>query len=109
METLMMREQQLQELLAREAELTPSQRQEVLRQLAAWPSAASPAVTAASVCSEDDGGEECRQRMLVLEPDSPVVSADRRYDYKLVSPGTTSGSTCVTCHHSLFTILNNQP
>jgi len=37
METLLMREQQLQELLAREAELSPAQREELLRQLAAWP------------------------------------------------------------------------
>ena len=81
----MMREQQLQELLAREAELTPSQREEVLRQLAAWPSVAD---QQAAVCTEDTDGE-CRQRMLVLEPDSPVVSADRRYDFnKLVSQGT---------------------
>ena len=81
----MMREQQLQELLAREAELTPSQREEVLRQLAAWPSVAGQ--QQAAVCNEEDA--ECRQRMLVLEPDSPVVSADRRYDFsKLVSQGT---------------------
>ena len=89
METLMMREQQLQELLAREAELTPAQREEVLRQLAAWPSVAGQGSgQQAAVCREDDG--ECRQRMLVLEPDSPVVSADRRYDFnKLVSQGTS--------------------
>lgn len=37
LETLMLREQQLQELLARESELTPAQREELLRQLAAWP------------------------------------------------------------------------
>lgn len=37
METLLMREQQLQELLARESELSPGQREELLRQLAAWP------------------------------------------------------------------------
>ena len=88
-----MREQQLQELLAREAELSPAQREEVLRQLAAWPSAAVAAGQhEAAVCSEDDA--ECRQRMLVLEPDLPVVSADRRYDFsKLVSQGT-----CLTDH-----------
>ena len=33
-------------------------------------------------CSED---EDCLERMLVLEPDSPVASADRRHDYKFVS------------------------
>ena len=37
METLLMREQQLQELLARESELSPGQREELLRQLAVWP------------------------------------------------------------------------
>ena len=44
-------------------------------------------------CSED---EDCQERMLVLEPDSPVASADRRHDYKFVSaalvtwPGVSS-------------------
>lgn len=33
-------------------------------------------------CSEE---EDCLERMLVLEPDSPVASADRRHDYKFVS------------------------
>ena len=80
METLLMREQQLQELLAREAELSPAQREELLRQLAAWPQPAP-----AAVCSEDT--EDCRGRMVVVEPDLPVVSADRRHDFKLVSPG----------------------
>ena len=80
METLLMREQQLQELLAREAELSPAQREELLRQLAAWPQPAP-----AAVCSEET--EDCRGRMVVVEPDLPVVSADRRHDFKLVSPG----------------------
>ena len=80
METLLMREQQLQELLAREAELSPAQREELLRQLAAWPQPAP-----AAVCSEET--EDCRGRMVVIEPDLPVVSADRRHDFKLVSPG----------------------
>ena len=80
METLMVREQQLQELLARESELSPAQREELLRQLAAWPGVAS-----SGVCSQDSDSEQCRQRMLVLEPDTPVVSADRRHDFKFVS------------------------
>ena len=33
-------------------------------------------------CSEE---EDCLERMLVLEPDSPVVSENRRHDYKFVS------------------------
>ena len=37
MDTLLMREQQLQELLARESELSSGQREELLRQLASWP------------------------------------------------------------------------
>ena len=37
LENLLMKERQLQELLARESELTTEQREELLRQLAAWP------------------------------------------------------------------------
>jgi len=37
LENLLMKERQLQELLARESELTSEQREELLRQLAAWP------------------------------------------------------------------------
>jgi len=90
----MMREQQLQELLARESELTPAQREELLRQLAAWPGVASPSMSV--VCSQDSDSEDCRQRMLVLEPDSPVVSADRRHDFKFVS---RSLGFCLHLHH----------
>ena len=45
-----MREQQLQELLARESELSPAQREELLRQLAAWPASTGPVVSS-SLCS----------------------------------------------------------
>ena len=51
----MMREQQLQELLARESELTPAQREELLRQLAAWPGVASPSMSL--VCSQDSDSD----------------------------------------------------
>ena len=81
LEALMIREQQLQELLAREAELTPAQREEVLRQLATWPGVPADS----SVVCNDTDQDVCRQRMLILEPDIPVVSADRRHDFKLVS------------------------
>ena len=37
MEELLAKEKQLQELLEREAELSPEQREELLRQLAYWP------------------------------------------------------------------------
>ena len=50
MDTLLMREQQLQELLARESELSPAQREELLRQLAAWPASTGPVVSS-SLCS----------------------------------------------------------
>ena len=86
LETLMLREQQLQELLARESELTPAQREELLRQLAAWPGIPDslPEPKNSLVCNEEDS-EECKGRMLLIENDMPVVNADRRHDFKLVS------------------------
>ena len=42
MEELLLKEKQLQELLAREAELTPAQREELLRQLSQWPQEQQP-------------------------------------------------------------------
>ena len=84
LETLMLREQQLQELLARESELTPAQREELLRQLAAWPGVPDSLPDNSLVCNEEDS-EECLGRMLLIENDMPVVNADRRNDFKLVS------------------------
>jgi len=82
LETLMLREQQLQELLARESELTPAQREELLRQLAAWPGVPDSLPDNSLVCNEEDS-EECLGRMLLIENDMPVVNADRRHDFKL--------------------------
>ena len=58
-------------------------------------------------CSEE---EDCLERMLVLEPDSPVASADRRHDYKFVSaaqssvtwPGLSSSHCDLCCIQNQF-------